>query len=169
MLRGSLNMQRIFIYISFIPWILYYTYNTNSWINTLQNSKINMNWFKKNFFRYFSLSEIVLYLVFFYFTIKYNSSKEIFIVTTILFFLINLYLLVRKLELSKKYSQTNRHSLLIYFILILITLLPFTYYVFSNNYTVTYYILLFYSLFAFALIIFIKLLLDFMKNNGFKL
>lgn len=162
-------MQRIFIYISFIPWLLYYTYQTNSWLSILQNKQINLTWLKKNIFRSFSLSEIALYLTFFYFTVHYHRSQEIFLVTTILFFLINLYLLVSKLEFKKKNSEVNQKNLVVYFLLILITLIPFTYYVFSNNYTITYYILFFYSLFAFLFVLFIKTFLEFLKNNGFKL
>ena len=84
-------MQKILIFLTFIPWFFYYFSQTKSNLKIINNNKEDNSW-RKNFLDIIPLNNIILYAILIYFSSYYNDSSSIFIVRIMLFSAINLYL-----------------------------------------------------------------------------
>lgn len=162
-------MSRFVIYLTFIPWFLYFSLFCKDALYNFKDKKINLKWVKKNFFSIFHFPNIILFLIFIYFSMVYKSADQIWITNVLLFSAIYLYLFINhyydKYKSSKSVDSINLSTILI---ILIIVLIPIIYYISSNNYVNTYYILFGYSFFSHVIVYIAKLINDFLVNKVFK-
>lgn len=147
-------MTNAIIYLTFIPWILYYSSISKNAIKDLKNKKLGFYWFKKNFFNIFHFENLILYGIFIFFATYYQSSNQIWLVDILLFSAINLYLFINCYY--DKNRSTNKlvvNDLSIILIALIISLIPFVYYMSTKNYLATYYILFCFSFFNYIIVL----------------
>lgn len=166
-------MTNAIIYLTFIPWILYYSSISKNAIKELKNKKLGFYWFKKNIFNIFHFENLILYGIFIYFATYYQSSNQIWLVDILLFSAINLYLFFNCYYAKNR--STNKltvSDLSIILIVLIISLIPFIYYISTHNYLITYYILFSFSFFNYLIVLLSSLInklvikLIIRKNNG---
>ena len=87
-------MRNVIIYLTFIPWILFYSSAVKNSIMYLKNIEFNFYWLKNNIFKAFHFKDLILYGILFYFTSSYYKSSQIWLVSILLFTMINLYLFI---------------------------------------------------------------------------
>ena len=147
-------MNKFFVYLSFIPWFLYFAQISKNAIKDLKVTKLSWDWVKKNFFKIFHFETIILYAIFIYFSIYYKDASQIFLVEVLLFTAINLYLYINTFyDKNKNNSSIETKDISTILITLIIVIIPTIYFISTNNREVTYYILFGYSFFAYIIAI----------------
>ena len=153
---GSM-INKIIIYITFIPWILFYSKLIHTALKETKYKKINFSWLKKHFNNIIHFDILILIVLFYYFS-KYDD----YIVDKMLFSVINLYLFVNsyydKRNISK--NKLNKEDLIPIIIIVLISIIPFILYEMNENLLSIYQTLFIYSLFAYILVLIIRLIIS---------
>lgn len=147
-------MTNAIIYLTFIPWILYYSSISKNAIKDIKNKKLGFYWFKKNILNIFHFENLILYGIFIFFATYYQNSNQIWLVDILLFSAINLYLFINCYY--DKNRSTNKlvvSDLTIILIALIISLIPFIYYMVTHNYLMTYYILFGFSFFNYLIVL----------------
>lgn len=162
-------MTKFIVYLTFIPWFLYFSLLCKDALHNLQNKKISWKWIKKNIFSIFHFPNIILFAIFTYFSLKYSGANQIWITNVLLFSAIYLYLFINhyydKYKSRKNVDSMNMSTILI---ILIITLIPIIYYISSNNYIATYYILFGYSFFNYIIVYIAKIINDLLLKKLFK-
>ena len=138
-------------YFIFIPWILFFLlYSLNAYYEiSASKNKSGFKWLGKNIFRAFRLDNLLLIGVFLIF-LRYNNQT----VTMLLFFMINLYLLVNILyELHEKTKRKKVNNKFLVIEYIFITTLPIISHVITKNFELTCLIMFTYVFLSYLLAI----------------
>lgn len=144
-------MQQIFIFLTFIPWFLYYFSQTKSNLKIIKNNNEDNSW-RKNFLEIIPLNNIILYAILIYFSSYYDDSSSIFIVRIMLFSAINLYLFFNTIS-RKDYItifEDSKESIPIKYILI--ALIPIISFFFTEQHMMTYYLMISFNILNYLLI-----------------
>ncbi len=146
--------MEIFInYLTFIPWLLYCIALSKYAIKTVNTTKINKEWVKKNILNIFRFDSLILIAIFIYFTISYKTSKQIWLVEVLLFSAINLYLYFNSYyDKNKSNYEIDTKDLSTVLIILIIFLIPIIYFISTHNTSITYYILFAYNFFNFVIV-----------------
>ena len=152
-------MQKIIICLTFIPWILYFISVSINAIKDLNRNKITMNWLKENVLNIFHFDNIILIAIFIYFSICYPDSDQIMLVEVLLFTFINLYLyLNRYYDKNNKKEKITVNDIPTVLIIVILMLIPITYYLSTKKYTTCYYIMYGYSFFNYVIVYISKII-----------
>ena len=148
-------MPKILIYISFIPWFLYFLATTINAYKDLKTNKFNKKWLKKNFLKVFHFDNLILLGIFIFFSVYYGKSGQVWLAEVLLFGFINLYLFFNYFYYDKNKSKaklvpTDLSPILI---LIIIALIPIIRYGGTKNYIIAYYLLFGLSFFNYLTVI----------------
>lgn len=158
-------MTKLIIYLTFVPWFLYFIVLCKNALKVLKENKMSKIWLKENIFKIFRFDNIILFAIFFYFSAYHHEANQILLVDTMLFSAINLYLFINTYyDKNKNNNKIDQNDISTILILLLITLIPFIYYTSTNNYVITYYILFAYGFFNY-LIVFISRCINIFINN----
>ena len=144
-------MQKILIFLTFIPWFFYYFSQTKSNLKIINNNKEDNSW-SKNFLDIIPLNNIILYAILIYFSSYYDDSSSIFIVRIMLFSAINLYLFFNTIS-RKDYItifEDSKESIPIKYILI--ALIPIISFFFTKQHMMTYYLMISFNILNYLLI-----------------
>lgn len=154
-------MKTFIIYLTFIPWLLYFVSVTKNDIKDLKGQKVNLRYVKENFLKIFHLDMIILIAIFVFFCKYYKTVSQIWLVKVLLFSAINLYLYTNTYyDKNKSHNIIGTEDISTILIMIILILIPLTFYAISNHYTITYYILFGYSFFHYILSIISKTIND---------
>ena len=154
-------MKNLIIYLTFIPWYLYFQSACKNALKDLNKNKITKTWIKKNFMNIFHFDNLILFAIFTFFSKNYQNANQIWLVEILLFTVINLFL-----YLNRFYDKNNSKDKLeikdisIALIILLLTLIPIVFYVSTRNYLVTYYVLFGYSFFNYVIVFISKLIYE---------
>ena len=146
--------NKIMIYLTFIPWLLFFGKLVKMALKETKNKKLDFKWFKAHFSTIVHFDIIILILLFVYFA----SFKDSF-VNMMLFSVMNLYLYVNtfydKRNISKR--KLDNKDILPGIIILIISIIPFLLYQFKVIKLVTAYTILFiYAALAYLLVILIR-------------
>lgn len=147
-------MAKTIIYITFIPWILHYSFSVYNSLRLTKSMKFNFKWLKKNYSKIFHIEELLLIAIFVYLS-RYGTQTFSNIVKEMLFSVMNLYLFVnsfydKRTITTKKLGLSDLKEIII---LVLITIIPFVYFMKTNNMVYTYYIMFSYGFFNFLFVL----------------
>lgn len=146
-------MTKFVVYLTFIPWLLYFSSVCKSSIKDLKENKVTKTWIKKNVFHIFHFENIILFAIFVYFSAYYHDANQIWLVNVLLFSAINLYLFFNSYyDKGRNKNKITTSDISTILIILLIAIIPFIYYVSKKNQTVTYYILFAYSFFNYFIV-----------------
>lgn len=146
-------MTRLFIFASFIPWLLYFFYQCRNALKDLKNNKVDKEWLKKNLFKIFHFDNLILFGIFLYFSNVYKNSNQIFLTKLLLFSCINLYLLVnRYYDKNRNKNKITNEDISTILIIIILSLIPISVYNITREYTVSYYIMFIFSFFNYLIV-----------------
>ena len=151
-------MKLVLITLTFIPWLCHYAYYCNIALVEMAKTKVNGTYLKNNFNRIFRLETLLLMSLFMYFTTYHNLTVNI-----MLFMVINLYLFIN-IFYDNRYRNKKiikRFDFFVIIPLLIISILPFIYYLINNHLTLLYKILFGYGFLAYALV----LIIYFIKNK----
>ena len=146
--------NKIVIYLTFIPWLLFFGKLVKMALKETKNKKLDSKWFKEHFSTIIHFDIIILILLFIYFSI-YNDS----FVDMMLFSVMNLYLYVNSFYDKRNTSNRNldKKDILPGIIILIISIIPFLLYIFKVIKLVTVYTILFiYAALAYLLVILIR-------------
>ena len=168
-------MTKFIVFLTFIPWFLYFASLCKSAIQDLNDNKLTFSWIKDNFFKIFHFENLILIGIFIYFSIFYYKANQIFLTEVLLFSAINLYLFINRYydKNNTEYKIGNKDITTILIILMLI-LIPIVFYLVTKRYTITYFILFGYSFFNYIIVYIGKLINNLVyklvrkHNNGIK-
>lgn len=152
-------MAKTIIYITFIPWFLHYGFSIYNSLKLTKEMKFNFEWFKKNYNKIFHIEELLLIAIFVYLA-DYGTQTFSNIVKEMLFSVMNLYLFVnlfydKRTMTTKKLGLSDLKEIII---LLLVTALPFVYFMRTNNMVYTYYIMFGYGFFNFLFVLIARLI-----------
>lgn len=140
-------MKKIIICITFIPWILFMLSATARSIKELRGQKINKNFIKSNFIKFFRTDITILSIIYVIFSVLYFKASQIILVRILLFISINLYLLLHCIYDKKNKEKLTKKEYNILFLVFITLIIPIIFYIISKKYAITYYIMFGYSLF----------------------
>lgn len=146
--------NKIIIYLTFIPWILFYGKLIKMALKETKNKKLDSKWFRKNFSTIIHFDIIILILLFVYFA----SFKDTF-VNEMLFSVMNLYLFVNTFydKRSNLNKVLDKKDILPSIIILFISIVPFILYEFKIIKLSTIYLLSFlYAALAYIIVIIIR-------------
>lgn len=154
-------MSEGIIYLTFIPWFLYFASLCKNALKDLKDNKVTFKWIKKNIFKIFHFENIILFAIFFYFSAYYSDSNQIWLVDILLFSAINLYLFInRYYDKNRSQAAIGTKDVSTILIIMLLIIIPIIYYISTSNYAITYYILFGYSFFNYVIVYVAKSLND---------
>lgn len=154
-------MKKLFILLSFIPWLLYFFYQGRNALKDLKNNKISKEWFKTNFLNIFHLDNLILLGIFLYFSNVYHSSNQIFLTKLLLFSCINLYLFTnRYYDKNRNKNRIGAEDISTVLIIIILAFVPISFYNLTGNYTIAYYIMFGFSFFNYLIVYLAKKIND---------
>ncbi len=146
-------MTKLVVYLTFIPWLLYFSSVCKNAIKDLKRVRVNKEWIKNNIFKIFHFENIILFAIFIYFSANYKDANQIWLVDVLLFSAINLYLFFnRYYDKNRNESRIGTGDVSTILIILLLISIPLIYYVSTHNYVVTYYILFAYSFFNYLIV-----------------
>lgn len=146
-------MFKFLVYLTFIPWLLYFITLSKNTIKVLKTNKLTKEWIKSNIFNIFHFENLILFGIFIFFSIAYRSRDQIWLVDALLFSAINLYLFINTYYQKKKTNAKITNSdIPIILILIILTCIPFIFYASTHKYVIVYYILFAYIFFDYPIV-----------------
>ena len=147
-------MKKIVFYLTLLPWFLYFSKISKNNLKSIRKAKINFEWIKNNFFKIFRFDNLILIGVFVFFAKFYPDASQIWLVKTLLFSIINLYLFINTYyEKEKNPSHIVTDDVSTLLIILIISILPVIYYIATGHYTITYYVLFGYNFFSFFIVL----------------
>ncbi len=148
--------------LTFIPWCLFFIISVIRNLNNKEYRKFSLKYLKNNFFNIFRLDLLFLILVFFYF-----ASFEKDFVDKYLFMVMNLYLCVNSIyEKKKRITQDFfKNNIIELILLLIIMLLPFSFYFIKNNLVLTYKIMLIYLILEYIIILIVSYIGNLLKGK----
>jgi peptidoglycan/LPS O-acetylase OafA/YrhL len=150
-------MKTYVVYLTFIPWILYFISICKKALNDIKSKKTNTEYYKKNFFRIFPFDTLILTAIFVFVSKFYKNADQIWLAKILLFSSINLYLYINTFyDESRKKNRIGTGDISTMLILTILILPPIIFYVAFHMYTITYYILFGYSFFYYPITIISK-------------
>lgn len=153
------------VYLTFIPWFLYFASLCKNALKDLKDNEINFKWIKKNIFKIFHFENIILFAIFFYFSAYYSDSNQIWLVEVLLFSAINLYLFInRYYDKNRSKATIGTKDVSTILIIMFLIFIPLIYYISSRNYVVTCYIFFAYSFFNYLIVYIAKTINDFIMK-----
>ncbi len=154
-------MTNFIIYLTFIPWLLYFFSLYKNAIKDIKKVRINFDWFKKNILKIFHFQNIILFGIFIYFSTSYKDANQIWLVEILLFSAINLYLFFNSYyDKNRSENKLTTGDISTLLITLLLVAIPLFYFASTENYLVTYYILFAYSFFNYFITFFAKKIND---------
>lgn len=158
-------MTKFFVYLTFIPWILYFSSLCKNAIKDLKKVEVNKEWIKSNLFKIFHFENIILFSIFSYFSFNYKDANQIWLVDVLLFSAINLYLFFnRYYDKNRNDEKIGTNDVSTILIILLLIAIPLFYYTSTHNYVNTYYILFGYSFFNYLIVFIAKHINDFIMK-----
>lgn len=157
-------MKNIFVYLTFIPWLLHFALISKNSLRMQQKNKLSKKWLKKNFFKIFEFDKLILTGIFIYFSLLYPDANQIWLVEIMLFGVINLYLYINDFynkNKTKQFSYNTKELIII----LLISLIPIIFFSITKNQNITYYIMFAYNFFNFLIIYICKILSNLISNK----
>lgn len=146
-------MHKFIVYLTFIPWLLYFSSVCKNAIKDLKENKMTKEWIKKNIFKIFHFENIILFLIFVYFSVNYHDANQIWLVDVLLFSAINLYLFFnRYYDKNNSQNKIGTGDISTILIILLLICIPVLYFAGKNNHVITYYILFGYSFFNYFIV-----------------
>ncbi len=146
-------MNKFIVFLTFIPWFLYFASLCKTAIKDLKDNKVTMKWIKDNFFKIFHFENLLLIAIFVYFSINYYKASQIWLVDVLLFSSINLYLFInRYYDKNRKEGIIGNNDIITILILILLCTIPVTFFFTTNRLAITYYILFGLSFFNYLVV-----------------
>lgn len=154
-------MNKIISYITFIPWVLYYSKSIINGIKSTKDVKSIKIWYKKNKGRLIPFESLLIIAVYVYFSLHNNTA-----VIKLLFAVINLYFFINtfydsRVDNNKKLTTMDISPILI---AIILSFAPFIYFIKTNNLRITYYILYGYSFFSYLVVVLSRLIDKFLNK-----
>ena len=146
--------NKIIIYLTFIPWVLFYGKLIKLALRETKDKKLDSKWFKKNFSTIIHFDIIILILLFIYFA----SFKDNF-VDQMLFSVMNLYLFVNTFydKRNKSNKVLDKKDVAPSILILLISLIPFVLYECKVIKLATTYLIAFiYAALAYIIVIAIR-------------
>lgn len=145
-------MKTYIVYLTFIPWILYFISICKKALNEMKSKKVNKEYLKKNFWRIFPFDTLILTAVFIFVSKFYKEASQIWLAKILLFASINLYLYINTFyDESRKKFQLGTGDISTMLIILILMIIPTVFYIATHMYTITYYILFAYSFFYFII------------------
>ena len=139
--------NKIVIYLTFIPWLLFFGKLVKMALKETKNKKLDSKWFKEHFSTIIHFDIIILILLSIYFSI-YNDS----FVDMMLFSVMSFYD-----KRNTPNRKLDKRDILPSIIILIISIIPFLLYIFKVIKLVTVYIILFiYAALAYLLVILIR-------------
>lgn len=158
-------MTNLVVYITFIPWMLYFSSLCKNAIKDLKRVHVNKGWIKKNLFKIFHFENIILFGIFIYFSVNYKDANQIWLVDVLLFSAINLYLFFNGYyDKNRSEERIGTGDVSTILLILLLSAIPLIYYVSTHNYVNTYYILFGYSFFNYLIVFLAKMIHDFIRK-----
>ena len=162
-MQGEIGMfDKYITLLTFIPWCLFFIISVIRNLNNKEYRKFSLKYLKNNFFNIFRLDLLFLILVFFYF-----ASFEKDFVDKYLFMVMNLYLCVNSIyEKKKRITQDFfKNNIIELILLLIIMLLPFSFYFIKNNLVLTYKIMLIYLILEYIIILIVSYIGNLLKGK----
>ena len=145
-------MKTYIVYLTFIPWVLYFISICKKAVYEIKGKKINKEYLKKNFWRIFPFDTLILTAIFIFVSKFYKGASQIWLAKILLFASINLYLYINTFyDESRKKFNLGTGDISTMLILLIIIMGPIIFYVATHMYTITYYILFGFSFFYFPI------------------
>ncbi len=155
-------MQKFLVYLTFIPWFLYFIETAKNFIKITRKTTINKKWFKENFLNLFRFDSLILFGIFIFFAKFYKHADQIKLVKILLFAAINLYLYINTYyDKNKRKNHIEAKDISTILIILIIMLIPIIFYISTGMYTITYYILFGYNFFNILIVILSESINDF--------
>lgn len=152
-------MTKTIICLTFIPWILYFLSVSLNAVKDLNKNTVTGTWLKENVFNIFHFDNIILIGIFIYFSRMYPDANQIFLVETLLFTFINLYLYLNSYyDKNNKKEKITVNDIPTILILVITMLIPVIHYLSSGDYLVAYYIMFGYSFFNYVIVYISKII-----------
>lgn len=145
-------MKKLIVFLTFIPWFLYFYSETKNNLKIVKNNKGESDFIKRYLFDIFPIINIVLYAILVFFSIYYNDSDNIYVVRIMLFTAINIYLFFNTISKKDYVLIFENSSERISIVYVLIALLPIIFYLIFNHYMITYYIMMVFNLLDYVII-----------------
>lgn len=147
-------MQRIIVILTFIPWFMFYSNSIKNSLKYLKDIDFNSEWLKKHLFQVFHFNDLILYGIFVYFTSNYYKSNQIWLVSILLFTVINIYLYINSFyDKNRSKNKINYNDLSQLLIILFLSIIPVVYYILTKEYIITYYILFGFNFFNFIIVL----------------
>lgn len=154
-------MKNFFVYLSFIPWFLYYVSMCKNAMKDIKKSDVNFKWFGKSFFRIFRLDNIILFAIYLFFSFVNTDASQLWLVKLLLFSGINLYLYINSFyDKNKIREKIKTDDISTVFIILFLSLIPIIYFISTKNHTITYYIMFGFSFFNYFIAFISKIIND---------
>lgn len=151
-----MDFEKMVVYMTFIPWMLYFMKNSFTIMKELKEAKKMgyAHWFKKNFYRIFRMDTLLLLALFFYFA-RYNTA----IVNKLLFTVIHLYMWVNTFYDNKESKERFEKSDMIPSIFLLLCMvIPIIWFEKALTQVEAYKLMCIFTFFTFVFVVLAKLL-----------
>ena len=146
-------MKNFFVYLSFIPWFLYFISICKNALKDLNKNEPTLKWITKNFFKIFRFDNIILFSIYIFFSYINTDASQLWLVKLLLFSGINLYLYINShYDKNKTKEKIITDDISTIFIILFLSSIPITYFISSKNYTITYYTMFSYSFFNYIIV-----------------
>ncbi len=158
-------MKNFFVYLSFIPWFLYYISMCKNALKVIKMNNVNFKWLGKNFFKVFHIDNTILFAIYVFFSYINTDASQLWLVKLLLFSGINLYLYINtfydKHRITDKIKTDDISTI---FIILFIALIPIIVYISTKSYTIAYYIMFAFAFFNYIVTYIAKLINDWSFN-----
>lgn len=159
-------MKNFFVFLTFIPWILYFISLSKIALKDFHSFKLNKKWIKNNILKIFQFDKLILITIFIYFSILYPDANQVWLVEIMLFSVINLYLYINNIY-NKTRNKISKDDFKEGLIILLFMVIPIIIFSITKNQSLTYYIMFAYSFFNY-LIVFLSIKLNELINKVIK-
>ncbi len=165
-----MDFEKMVVYMTFIPWILYFIKNSFAILKELKEAqKMGYSkWFRKNFYKIFRIDTLLLLALFFYFA-KFNMA----IVNKLLFTVIHLYMWVNTFyDNNENKEHLSKDDIGPCIILLIWMLVPIIWFEKALTQVEVYKLMCIFTFFTFVFVILVKLIYapiqKLWKKNGTK-
>ena len=146
-------MTKLIVYLTFIPWILYFSSVCKNALNDLKENKVTKTWIKENLLKIFHFDNLILFALFLFFSAFYHKASQIWLVDVLLFSAINLYLFMNGYyDKHRKENTIGTGDISTILIILILSMIPIIFYFSTGKYAITYYILFAYSFFNYIVV-----------------